>query len=710
MAGFDQNDRPRRDGDRRGGSGRAGGDRPGGAGRRDDAPRGRDGAGSGGYRGRDDRGRDDRGRDDRGAGAGDRGGYRGRDDRGAGAGDRGGYRGRDERAGDDRGGYRGGDDRGAGGYRGRDDRSGGGDRPTGAYRGRDDRAGGDRPPGGFRGRDDRGSSDRGGYRGRDERGAGDRSGYRGNDARGTGGFRGRDDRGGDRPTGGFRGRDDRSSGGFRGRDDRGGDRPTGGFRGRDDRSGGYRGGDDRSSGGFRGRPDRDARSFDRRSDDRDGFVSRDDDRGRFVRRDDSDRRPGAGGRDDQRGGYRGGDRPRDDRGAERGGYQGRDSRGGAERGGYQGRDSRGGGRDDQRGGYRGRDDRGATRRPDDRGAERGGDPRRDDRRSPDGAPSSVWHNGRRYVGGTTSPRNDPARKRTTPLPAGERDDAGRPAEGTPERPIIPDWDPADGTTTDSGEPDLQEGGERLQKVIAAAGVASRRVAENLIAEGRVTVNGEVADMLGRRVDPDTDEVAVDGVPVQTDTSRRYVVLNKPTGVVSSMQDEHDRPDLSRFVDRFEERLFNVGRLDYDTAGLLILTNDGALAHVLAHPSFGVTKTYVAKVDGTMTPSTLQLLLDGIDLEDGPIAADKARLLESSRGESLVEITLHSGRNRIVRRMLEAVGHPVLELVRRSFGPLQLGSLAPGQVRELTTVELGKLLGIARTAGTRTGDEDAESTD
>jgi pseudouridine synthase len=322
----------------------------------------------------------------------------------------------------------------------------------------------------------------------------------------------------------------------------------------------------------------------------------------------------------------------------------------------------------------------------------------------------VWHNGRRYVGGTTSPRNDPARKRTTPLPAGKRDDEGRPAEGTPERPIIPDWDPADGTVTDGAEPALQEGGERLQKVIAAAGVASRRVAENLIAEGRVTVNGEVADMLGRRVDPDSDEISVDGVPVQTDTSRRYVVLNKPTGVVSSMQDEHDRPDLSQFVDQFEERLFNVGRLDFDTAGLLILTNDGGLAHVLAHPSFGVTKTYVAKVDGNMVPSTVQLLLDGIELDDGPIAADKARLIESSRGESLVEITLHSGRNRIVRRMLEAVGHPVLELVRRSFGPLQLGSLAPGQTRELTTVELGKLLGIARGAETRTGDDEAESTD
>jgi pseudouridine synthase len=256
--------------------------------------------------------------------------------------------------------------------------------------------------------------------------------------------------------------------------------------------------------------------------------------------------------------------------------------------------------------------------------------------------------------------------------------------------VIPEWD-------DNAPKPVEHEGERLQKVLASAGIASRRVAENLIVEGRVTVNGEVADQLGRRVDPDEDEIAVDGVAVQLDASRRYVVLNKPTGVVSSMLDEHGRPDLSEWADRYGERLFNVGRLDYETSGLLILTNDGELAHVLAHPSFGVTKTYVAKVDGAVAPATIQQLLDGIDLEDGPIAADKVRLLESMRGASLVEITLHSGRNRIVRRMLEAVGHPVDELVRRSFGPIQLGSLAPGHTRELTTVELGKLLTIARGA-------------
>ena len=156
-----------------------------------------------------------------------------------------------------------------------------------------------------------------------------------------------------------------------------------------------------------------------------------------------------------------------------------------------------------------------------------------------------------------------------------------------------------------------------------------------------------------------------------------------------------RPDLSRFTAGYPERLFNVGRLDAETSGLLILTNAGELAHVLAHPSFGVTKTYIARVRGVMTPQTIARLTRGVDLEDGPIAADKARLLQAGGGESLVEVTLHSGRNRIVRRMLDAVGHPVLELVRRQFGPLHLGTLASGRTRDLTKVELGHLLTLAR---------------
>ncbi|GAA5209470.1 pseudouridine synthase [Microbacterium kyungheense] len=257
-------------------------------------------------------------------------------------------------------------------------------------------------------------------------------------------------------------------------------------------------------------------------------------------------------------------------------------------------------------------------------------------------------------------------------------------------------------------------GVRLQKALANAGVASRRVAEQMIVEGRVRVNGRVVDELGSRIDPEKDLVDVDGTAVQFDQSKRYVMLNKPTGVVSSMKDDRGRPDLRRFTKDWDERLYNVGRLDAETSGLLVLTNDGELAHVLAHPSFGVTKVYIAKVDGKVTPQTIQRLLRGVELEDGPIAADKARLLSTSTGSvtgaegagSLVELTLHSGRNRIVRRMMAEVGHPVVELVRRQFGPLHLGTLPAGRARELTKVEQGALLTLARrdTGNEETPDE------
>lgn len=255
---------------------------------------------------------------------------------------------------------------------------------------------------------------------------------------------------------------------------------------------------------------------------------------------------------------------------------------------------------------------------------------------------------------------------------------------------------SDATGTGTGS-DAAPEGVRLQKVLANAGVASRRVAEDLIAAGRVRVNGTVVTELGSRIDPETDLVDVDGTAIQLDQSKRYVMLNKPVGVVSSMNDDRGRPDLRRFTKDWPERLYNVGRLDADTSGLLVLTNDGELAHVLAHPSFGVTKVYIAKVEGRVTPQTIARLTKGIDLEDGPIAADKARLLSSSAdgGGSLVELTLHSGRNRIVRRMLAAVGHPVVELVRRQFGPLHLGTLPAGRARELTKVERGALLTLSR---------------
>lgn len=245
---------------------------------------------------------------------------------------------------------------------------------------------------------------------------------------------------------------------------------------------------------------------------------------------------------------------------------------------------------------------------------------------------------------------------------------------------------------------------RLQKALANAGVASRRACESLITSGRVTVNGKVQRELGSRVDPETDDVRVDGVVVQLDVSKRYFVLNKPRGIVSTMSDEQGRPDLREFTDQVEDRLYNVGRLDTDTSGLLVLTNDGELAHKLAHPSFGVQKTYVAKVRGQVTAAVIQQLLDGVELADGPIHADKAKLLSggSSRSHSLVEVTLHSGKNRIVRRLLAHVGHPVEELVRRQFGPLHLGTLKIGEMRELSAGERGALLSAAEGSPTGSG--------
>lgn len=250
---------------------------------------------------------------------------------------------------------------------------------------------------------------------------------------------------------------------------------------------------------------------------------------------------------------------------------------------------------------------------------------------------------------------------------------------------------------------------RLQKALASAGVASRRACETLITKGRVSVNGEVIDELGSRIDPEHDVVQVDGVVVQLDVSKRYFVLNKPRGVVSTMSDEKGRPDLREFTEQVEERLYNVGRLDTDTSGLLILTNDGELAHQLAHPKFGVQKTYIAKVTGSVKPAVIQQLKDGIDLEDGPIRADAAKLLPGGRGaeQSLVEVTLHSGRNRIVRRMLAEVGHPVEELVRRQFGPLHLGTLGIGEMRELSRAELGALLTSAEVSTAMTAETTVE---
>ena len=234
---------------------------------------------------------------------------------------------------------------------------------------------------------------------------------------------------------------------------------------------------------------------------------------------------------------------------------------------------------------------------------------------------------------------------------------------------------------------------RLQKALAAAGVASRRACEELIVKGQVKVNGKLVTELGSRVNPAVDKVTVRGVPVQFDTTRVYLLLNKPAGIISTMADEEGRPDLSSFVTDYD-RVFNIGRLDAETTGLLLLTNDGELANQLSHPSFGVEKTYIARVVGEVTPMTIHKLMSGFELEDGFIKADRARVIDISKGHSLVEIVLHSGRNRIVRRMLENVGHPVVGLVRKQFGPIHLGTLKQGHIRQLNKMEIGALLKAA----------------
>ncbi|GIG29418.1 pseudouridine synthase [Cellulomonas marina] len=234
-------------------------------------------------------------------------------------------------------------------------------------------------------------------------------------------------------------------------------------------------------------------------------------------------------------------------------------------------------------------------------------------------------------------------------------------------------------------------GTRLQKVLAAAGLGSRRACENLIASGRVTVDGSVVTELGVRVDPRTAVIHLDGMRVQLDESAVTIALNKPRGVVSTMHDENGRPSLADLVADRPERLFHVGRLDAETEGLLLLTNDGELANRLAHPAHGVPKTYLAEVEGRVTPGTLARLQAGVELEDGPVHPDKVRLVQQVAGASLVEVVLHEGRNRVVRRLLEEVGHPVTKLVRTQVGPIRLGDLKPGRTRVLSRTEVGSLM-------------------
>jgi 23S rRNA pseudouridine2605 synthase len=243
------------------------------------------------------------------------------------------------------------------------------------------------------------------------------------------------------------------------------------------------------------------------------------------------------------------------------------------------------------------------------------------------------------------------------------------------------------------EPD--EGLVRLHKLLAQSGIASRRKCEELMLAGLVVVDGEVVTRLGTKVDPRTAVIRVDGKRLPPVSEHVYLALNKPRGVVSTMSDPEGRRTLQDLVSERPERLFHVGRLDTDTSGLILLTNDGDFAHRMAHPSYEVDKTYVAEVEGDVSTATIRTLLGGVTLDDGPVTVSKARLVTSAPGKSVVELVIHEGRNRIVRRLLDHVGHPVRRLTRTAIGPVGLGRLKGGELRDLTLGELGELLDNAR---------------
>jgi 23S rRNA pseudouridine2605 synthase len=232
-------------------------------------------------------------------------------------------------------------------------------------------------------------------------------------------------------------------------------------------------------------------------------------------------------------------------------------------------------------------------------------------------------------------------------------------------------------------------GERLQKVLAAAGVGSRRACEELIASGRVSVDGRVA-ALGDKVDPERAVIAVDGERVTTNPKLVYLAMNKPRGVVSTMADERGRAALSDFLGSVPQRVYHVGRLDADSEGLLLLTNDGELAHKLTHPSYGVAKTYLCEVAGPVPRGLRRRLLDRVELDDGPVHVDACKVVDSVGRRALVEVVLHEGRKHVVRRLLAEVGHPVSRLVRTAIGPVGLGDLRPGRTRRLTGPEVAAL--------------------
>ncbi|MGW6709392.1 pseudouridine synthase [Streptomyces sp. NPDC054956] len=424
---------------------------------------------------------------------------------------------------------------------------------------------------------------------------------------------------------------------------------------------------------------------------------------------------GSGSGGGYRGGSSGGSGGGSRGGSSGGGYQGGGSRGGSSGGGYQGGGSRGGssGGGYQGGGYQGggsdRDREPAPRirnpRPEERrydvgpegerngrgGAKAGGGGARgaaDGNRG--GARGAAARGGAKGgpkvsrtpgIGGAGGPRIGPGSRSGQSKPRElEARIEERVRDRYADKPVI---------KTPKTFPGAEEEGERLQKVLARAGMGSRRACEELIEQARVEVNGEIVLSQGKRVKP-SDEIKVDGLTVATQ-SYLFFALNKPAGVVSTMEDPDGRQCLGDYVTNRETRLFHVGRLDTETEGIILLTNHGELAHRLTHPRYGVKKTYVAAITGPLPRDIGKRLKDGIELEDGYARADHFRVVDQLGKNYLVEVTLHEGRKHIVRRMLAEAGFPVEKLVRTSFGPIELGDQKSGWLRRLTNTEVGMLM-------------------
>ncbi|WP_432123259.1 pseudouridine synthase [Streptomyces sp. S1] len=364
------------------------------------------------------------------------------------------------------------------------------------------------------------------------------------------------------------------------------------------------------------------------------------------------------------GGYRGGGS-----GSGGGGYRG----GGSGSGGYQG----GGGRDDQK-----RPSNPRRPRPEERSYDVS-PPADAPKKGRGSAARGGAKGGPKAPQGGTPPRRGPHGQRQTPARSRELDAKieQRNRERYENRPVV---------KTPKTFPGAEQEGERLQKVLARAGMGSRRACEELIEQARVEVNGEIVVEQGMRVDPERDEIKVDGLTVATQ-SYLFFALNKPAGVVSTMEDPDGRQCLGDYVTNRETRLFHVGRLDTETEGIILLTNHGELAHRLTHPKYGVKKTYLAAITGPLPREVGRRLKDGIELEDGYARADHFRVVEQTGKNYLVEVTLHEGRKHIVRRMLAEAGFPVEKLVRTAFGPIALGDQKSGWLRRLTNTEVGMLM-------------------